>query len=393
MPAPKCQFGGSEYDVGRTWHPRLESQGTVFCVSCHCHEGGRMNCTSRQCPVSCVGEETAECCRICAESRLPNKASITDVVACVHNGNIYKDGQRFPSNSTGMKVNGPNQCIQCKCQEGLVLCEIQTCSELHCTEPIHTPDNCCPHCPGVAATGHTEHPSAVSFNDPTAPRERRDRDCISAGKYYLDGSTWHPVIGPFGPMDCVMCQCNSGSIECHRFKCPSRSELPCAKPIKQFGQCCPVCPQPVMSVIPSSSVMEMGPLQCVPQNTELVVYRAQGAGNLSEFIQYAFQEPGKSPGEVQLHSWVMRKGAVETFQIQKITSEDFTQLRHKFRFSLLGISGNKHLSKFTRRERKLKKRCLETCSTKVQRLEDSLNLIRVEHRKTCLSSEIQLTSV
>lgn len=61
-------------------------------------------------------------------------------------------------------------------------------------------------------------------------------------RYYLDGSSWHPVIGPFGPMDCVMCQCNSGNIVCNRFKCPSRAELPCVKPAKQFGQCCPICP-------------------------------------------------------------------------------------------------------------------------------------------------------
>ena len=26
-------------------------------------------------------------------------------------------------------------------------------------------------------------------------------------------------------------------------------------------------------------------LQCIPSNSELVVYRAQGAGNLSEFLQ------------------------------------------------------------------------------------------------------------
>jgi hypothetical protein len=39
-----------------------------------------------------------------------------DIVACIHNGRIYKDGQNFPSNSTGMKVNSPNQCVQCRCQ-------------------------------------------------------------------------------------------------------------------------------------------------------------------------------------------------------------------------------------------------------------------------------------
>lgn len=52
-----------------------------------------------------------------AESRMsiPRPAS-PDIVACIHNGHIYKDGQNFPSNSTGMKVNSPNQCVQCRCQ-------------------------------------------------------------------------------------------------------------------------------------------------------------------------------------------------------------------------------------------------------------------------------------
>ena len=52
-----------------------------------------------------------------AESRISiHKPASPDIVACIHNGRIYKDGQNFPSNSTGMKVNGPNQCVQCRCQ-------------------------------------------------------------------------------------------------------------------------------------------------------------------------------------------------------------------------------------------------------------------------------------
>ncbi|KAJ4435726.1 hypothetical protein ANN_18342 [Periplaneta americana] len=319
------------------------------------------------------------------------KPSSHDVVACIHNGRIYKDGQSFPSNSTGMKVNGPNQCVQCKCQEGLVLCEVQTCQELSCHEPMHNPDNCCPQCPEVA--GNREMSSPVTFKDPTAPRDRRDKDCISAGKYYLDGSSWHPVIGPFGPMDCVMCKCNAGNIECNRFKCPSRSELSCSKPVKQFGQCCPVCPITAMSAVQHGDVPETGSLQCIPQTAELVVYRSQGAGNLSEFLQYAFQQPGARASEAELHSWVVRSGAVHSFQLQTITASDFVDLRHKFRFVALGTSSTKHVSKFGRREKKLKRRCKTNCSSKVQRLEETLNMNKIALRKTCLSTEMQLPSV
>ncbi|XP_021925742.1 chordin-like protein 1 [Zootermopsis nevadensis] len=37
-PPTKCRFGGAEYDVGQTWHPRLQTQGTVFCVTCQCYQ-------------------------------------------------------------------------------------------------------------------------------------------------------------------------------------------------------------------------------------------------------------------------------------------------------------------------------------------------------------------
>lgn len=61
-------------------------------------------------------------------------------------------------------------------------------------------------------------------------------------RYYLHGTTWHPVMGPFGPMDCVNCVCKSGRIECHRLECSDRRSLNCDKPVKVTGSCCPVCP-------------------------------------------------------------------------------------------------------------------------------------------------------
>ena len=79
----------------------------------------------------------------------------------------------------------------------------------------------------------------VSFRD-TKPTE--NGACKSANKYFYNGSTWHPVIEPFGEMNCVYCRCNNGRIDCSRLKCRSASEYPCRKPVKIIGQCCPVCP-------------------------------------------------------------------------------------------------------------------------------------------------------
>ena len=33
-------------------------------------------------------------------------------------------------------------------QEGLVLCEEQTCDKIVCPEPVHMQNKCCPQCPG-----------------------------------------------------------------------------------------------------------------------------------------------------------------------------------------------------------------------------------------------------
>lgn len=75
----------------------------------------------------------------------------------------------------------------------------------------------------------------ASDRTPRANEPRPDR-------YYLHGTTWHPVMGPFGPMDCVNCVCKYGRIECQRLECPSRSALSCERPVKVAGRCCPVCP-------------------------------------------------------------------------------------------------------------------------------------------------------
>ena len=77
---------------------------------------------------------------------------------------------------------------------------------------------------------------------PDGSNNNKMEDCISGGRYYLHGTTWHPVMGPFGPMDCVNCQCRSGRIECQRLECPSRPALNCERPVKVTGRCCPVCP-------------------------------------------------------------------------------------------------------------------------------------------------------
>ena len=50
----------------------------------------------------------------------------------------------------------------------------------------------------------------ISFSDPNAAQNPRNRDCKSGDRYFYNGAEWHPVIGPFGEMNCVTCHCKNG---------------------------------------------------------------------------------------------------------------------------------------------------------------------------------------
>lgn len=85
--------------------------------------------------------------------------------------------------------------------------------------------------------------TVVTFAEAPPKSEQKivSRDCKSGDRYFTNGATWHPVIGPFGEMDCVLCKCHFGKIECARLECENKKNFPCKKPIKVTGQCCPVC--------------------------------------------------------------------------------------------------------------------------------------------------------
>lgn len=44
---------------------------------------------------------------------------------CIHGGTKYRDGDYFPPNRTYIKTDGPLECVQCRCQHGLVVCEVR----------------------------------------------------------------------------------------------------------------------------------------------------------------------------------------------------------------------------------------------------------------------------
>ncbi|XP_060566782.1 chordin-like [Ruditapes philippinarum] len=58
--------------------------------------------------------------------------------------------------------------------------------------------------------------------------------CYYEGQFYAHARSWIPA----DDNPCVTCRCNRGNVYCDRLLCPPTS---CQYPIKQEGECCPVC--------------------------------------------------------------------------------------------------------------------------------------------------------
>jgi hypothetical protein len=40
----------------------------------------------------------------------------SEFVSCLHQGKIYRDGESFTANVSGLPISGNDQCMQCVCQ-------------------------------------------------------------------------------------------------------------------------------------------------------------------------------------------------------------------------------------------------------------------------------------
>lgn len=216
-----CVFQGEVYPVGETWHP--ETFGT--CVNCTCKINDRgesdVRCinTADKCPkLTCprTKKDPHSCCPYCEVSANEDESSSSKRANCTGTGGrIYKDGERYASNSTGLVPTTDQQCVLCICQDGTPLCYLKTCMlPKSCTKFVKRDDDCCPVC----------------------------ADCIDAGGIKANGSQWHPTVESVGEIDCVTCTCLNGDIKCKK-DCLPDHELPCRHPKKPNGACCKTCPE------------------------------------------------------------------------------------------------------------------------------------------------------
>ncbi|KAG7157374.1 Chordin-like protein 2-like [Homarus americanus] len=175
----------------------------------------------------------------------------------------------------------------------------------------------------------------VSFTDPSAPKGSSDHDCKIGGRYFINGSIWHPVIGPFGEMDCVLCKCYNRRIDCSRLKCQSRDKLQCNKPIKVAGQCCPICPLKLL--INTSPQASRGTARCLSDRSQQAVWKNNGAGNNSGVLHYVFEPlEGGTSNILHLHRMILKNRNLEKLDILDISRSEFRDLRSTYTFSLLG---------------------------------------------------------
>ncbi|XP_013778534.1 chordin-like protein 1 isoform X1 [Limulus polyphemus] len=334
------------------------------------------------------------CTFVSAESTVSSDTKPTThvQVACYDKGQVYIDGETFASNSTSFQPQKPNQCIQCVCQNGRILCRLKTCPGHSCQNPLYNRNDCCPVCPVVRPEQQdiSEDNLLVTFQTSGG-----GTTCNSGRLSYPHGSTWHPVIGPLGQMDCVICKCQMGKIECGRVTCSSEA-LTCDKPQKVIGHCCPLCvnkddqvPPVVGSVQSGFSVGEMPQNKklCVSKRRNYIVFKNRAFIVKSGYYQFAFLKL-KDRGNIRLLSWATKEDEMGDFSEQHLTQSEFSEVQKTFKFKLLGSTKSKLVERFIKRFKKLAERCKKRCDGKIPRLENGLRLQKVEQSSQCVGQNI-----
>ncbi|XP_029952600.1 kielin/chordin-like protein [Salarias fasciatus] len=235
-----CLSNGVQYEEGASW----QSEDT--CSRCSCVDG-EIGCSRIRCPANECQHPTRNrdsCCATCD--------------SCTYNNRIYSNGQTFTS---------PDQpCQSCTCLHGTVSCERRPCTPLSCAGAYTAPGECCPKCPECSYDTNV-YRDGEKFQNPTnaceecncnsgtidchrsqcpkpqcnAPRPgtccpNNCNGCSYAGREYNNGEEFPHPTDP-----CRACSCLNGNVQCLMRRCPP---LSCPNPVSVPGECCPQCPAP-----------------------------------------------------------------------------------------------------------------------------------------------------
>uniref|UniRef100_A0ABM5EVJ0 Chordin-like protein 1 n=1 Tax=Pogona vitticeps TaxID=103695 RepID=A0ABM5EVJ0_9SAUR len=364
-----CVFQDKKYRVGERWHPYLEPYGIVYCVNCLCSENGNVQCNRIRCPnLHCPNpvQVPQMCCPRCPDDSLFSVGSKITGKSCEFNGTTYQHGEMFVAEGLFQNKQA-NQCAQCSCSEGNVYCGLKTCPKLSCSSPVSMPESCCPACRGDGESSwdhadgdifrqpanrearhsphrsHYEPPPRQIANIPRFAGGRSNRGalpdmqqasgtivqivlnnkhkhgrvCVSNGKTYSHGESWHPNLRSYGIVECVLCTCNVTKQECKKITCPE--QYPCRQPKKIEGKCCKVCPEEDEDEEQDSKEYFCG-------EETLPVYEAV-LTQVEEIVR-KIAVVRDEPPQVEIHVWTIRKGILSQFDTETISMSEFRQLPH-----------------------------------------------------------------
>ncbi|XP_078403641.1 chordin-like protein 2 isoform X1 [Cetorhinus maximus] len=423
-----CVFQDKKYRMGERWHPYLEPYGFVYCINCLCSENGHVACNRVKCPsIHCSSPVTLpqQCCPHCSpeEHHIPAAAKIIGK-SCEYNGTSYQHGEMFVADGLFLSRH-PNQCAQCSCSEGNVYCGLRTCPKLTCPFPITVPDSCCQVCRGEGDSSwdtseaeifrpasnrearhsyqRTQYESRGGFgstiaNLPRMPssrthrglltdpqqgsgtivqividKHRHGRVCVSNGKTYSHGESWHPVLRPFGLMECVLCTCNITKQECKKIHCPD--PYPCNYPQKINGKCCKVCPAPGIPGFSQDDSKEVGCNEETVLVYESLLLQETDSQKYSKKIAI---EIDNLP-EVEVHVWTLVKGVLRHFHMEKMSRRDFEKQVTLGSFKPLTRTTQNRWKIFKEGEAQISPLCMNRgCKTELEDLLKVLQLNKAE---------------
>ncbi|XP_030065609.1 chordin-like protein 1 [Microcaecilia unicolor] len=283
---------------------------------------------------------------------------------CVFQEKKYRIGERW---HPYLEPYGLVYCVNCLCSEnGSVLCSRVRCQSLSCPSPVHVSHLCCPRCPGDGELSW-EHPGGDTFRQPanrearhsyhrshhdlpvsssrqalSIPRsssarsnrevlpdpyqasgtivqivlnnkQKHGRVCISHGKTYSHGESWHPHLRAFGIIKCVLCTCNITRQECKKIGCPD--PYPCRHPQKIEGKCCKVCPEEKVS----EQQLDSKSYFC---GEEILLVYESVLLEEGKTVRKIAAETAKSP-QVEIHVWTILKGILKDFHTERISKTEF----------------------------------------------------------------------
>ncbi|XP_068105706.1 chordin-like protein 1 [Hyperolius riggenbachi] len=283
-----CLFQDRKYRVGERWHPHLEPYGLVYCVNCLCREGGNVLCNRVRCPSLHCGNPVYVpqlCCPRCpGDGMISWEHHEPDTFRQPANREArhsYQRSYHVPSIGSGSLRHGGSspKYANSRTNRGVMADPQQASGTI------------------VQIVINNSH--------------RPGRVCISNGKTYSHGDSWHPTLRAFGVVECVLCTCNFTKQECKKISCPEQN--PCKYPQKVDGKCCKVCPEDTPD--PNSGDKDYLCEDTVPVFESILLEEGETVRKIAVVTE--------DPPLAEIHVWVIQKGVLRQFYTEKMSKEEF----------------------------------------------------------------------